>query len=150
MNGKNYPANTYQDLNREQILNKKRVSAKRQNIITTTCSYDCGGHCLLEVDVRDNKIIKIKSKKAEGLNISACSRGLTQKNVLYSPDRIKTPLKRIGDRGNGSFKAISWDEALETISRKFKQVIKEYGTESIYFIPGSGIRPLIDITTTMW
>ena len=74
-------------------MNKKLKATERNNIITTTCSYDCGGRCLLEVHVRDNKVIKIRSKNAEGLNISACPRGLTQKNVLYGPDRLKTPLK---------------------------------------------------------
>lgn len=111
---------------------------KSTNIVTTTCSYDCGGRCLLEVHVRDNKVIRIKSKKVMSLNISACPRGLMQKDVLYSLDRLKDPLKRIGARGSRNFKAISWDEALDTIALKFKQVIKEYGTESIYFIPGSG------------
>ncbi|MCJ7473353.1 MAG: molybdopterin-dependent oxidoreductase [Actinobacteria bacterium] len=119
-------------------MNKKLRSTERNNIITTTCSYDCGGRCLLEVHVRDNKVIKIRSKNAEGLNISACPRGLTQKNVLYSPDRLKTPLKRIGEKGSNDFRAISWDEALDTVADKLKQVIKEYGTGSIYFIPGSG------------
>ncbi len=121
----------------ENMNNKLKVT-RRNNIITTTCSYDCGGRCLLEVHVRDNKVIKIRSKNAEGLNISACPRGLTQKNVLYSPDRLKTPLKRIGEKGSSDFEAISWDEALDIIADKFKTVIKEYGTESIYFIPGSG------------
>ena len=119
-------------------MNKKLKVTERNNIITTTCSYDCGGRCLLEVHVRDNRVIRIKSKNAEGLNISACPRGLTQKNVLYSPDRLKTPLKRIGEKGSSDFKAISWDEVLNTITDRFKTVIKEYGTESIYFIPGSG------------
>jgi len=111
---------------------------KSTDIITTTCSYDCGGRCLLEVHVLDDKVIRIKSKNAEGLNIKACSRGLIQKDVLYSPDRLKNPLKRIGERGSRDFKAISWDEALDTIAGKLRQIIKEYGTESIYFIPGSG------------
>jgi len=119
-------------------MNKKLKVTERNNIITTTCSYDCGGRCLLEVHVRDNKVIRIKSKNAEGLDISACPRGLTQKNVLYSKDRLRSPLKRIGEKGSSSFKAISWDEALNTIADKLRQVIKEYGTESIYFIPGSG------------
>lgn len=119
-------------------MNNRLNVTEINNIITTTCSYDCGGRCLLEVHVRDNRVIKIRSKNAEGLNISACPMGLTQKNVLYSPDRIKTPLKRIGEKGSSDFMAISWDAALDTIADRFKTVIKEHGTESIYFIPGSG------------
>lgn len=119
-------------------MNNIPDKGKTVNIITTTCSYDCGGRCLLEVHIRDNKVIEIKSKKVKDLNIRACPRGLIQKDVLYSLDRLKDPLKRIGKRGGRDFKAISWDEALDIIALKFRQVIKKYGTESIYFIPGSG------------
>jgi anaerobic dimethyl sulfoxide reductase subunit A len=119
-------------------MDKKPVNIKRKNIITTTCSYDCGGRCLLEIHTSKNKVLKIRSKNAEGFNISACPRGLTQKNVIYNKNRLKTPLKRVGEKGSSSFKSISWDEALDIIADKFKKTINEHGTGSIYFVPGSG------------
>jgi anaerobic dimethyl sulfoxide reductase subunit A len=113
-------------------------SRKTGRKITTTCSYDCGGRCLLEVDAKDGRVIDIRSGSPEGLSIKACPRGLIQKEVLYSPDRLKTPLKRTGERGKGEFKPISWEEALDIVSRKLIEVIDRYGTGSIFFLPGSG------------
>ena len=55
-----------------------------------------------------------------------------------TPGPFKDPFKKTGKKGSSDFEAILWDKALNTVADKFRQVIKEYGTESIYFIPGSG------------
>jgi anaerobic dimethyl sulfoxide reductase subunit A len=119
-------------------LEKDLKKNKKNKIITTTCGYDCGGRCLLEVEVINNKVQSIKSGNTGILHIKACSRGIAQKEMVHSPDRLDRPLKRIGKRGNGNFIAVSWDEALDIISSKLEKAKKEYGSESIYFIPGSG------------
>ena len=92
----------------------------------------------MKVTVADGKIVRIASKNHPGLNITACPRGLVQKEVIAHTDRLTRPLKRSGPRGSGSFKVISWDEALDTIAAKIKKVKKEYGTESIYFLVNTG------------
>jgi anaerobic dimethyl sulfoxide reductase subunit A len=109
-----------------------------EKIITTTCSYDCGARCLLKVHLKDGMISRITSGKVKGLDISACPRGLAQKDVVYSPERIMQPLKRTGKRGEGRFEAISWDEALDTVAGQLKKIIKEFGTESIYYLVNTG------------
>jgi anaerobic dimethyl sulfoxide reductase subunit A len=109
-----------------------------EKIITTTCSYDCGARCLLKVHLKDGMISRITSGNVKGLGISACPKGLAQKDVVYSPERIMQPLKRTGKRGEGRFEAISWDEALDTIAGQLKKTIKEFGTESIYYLVNTG------------
>jgi len=109
-----------------------------EKIITTTCSYDCGARCLLKVHLKEGRILRITSGKVKGLGISACPRGLAQKDVVYSPERIMQPLKRTGKRGEGRFEAISWDEALDTVAGQLKKTIEKFGTESIYYLAGSG------------
>ena len=49
----------------------------------------------------------------------------------YHKDRLLYPHKRVGKKGNNEFQRISWDEALDTISNKWKQLIKDYGPQSI-------------------
>jgi len=112
--------------------------SKNKRTITTTCNYDCGGRCLLEVDVSRDRILAIRPGDLEDLNIAACPRGLIQKEVIYNPDRLKSPLKRTGKRGSGEFVPISWEEALNTISSKLRDILRSRQTESIYFIGGSG------------
>jgi anaerobic selenocysteine-containing dehydrogenase len=66
-----------------------------------------------------------------------CSKGLAFQQLVYHPDRVKYPLKRVGKRGEGKWQRISWDEAFDTIVNKLKQVIKENGAESIVLAQGT-------------
>ena len=97
-------------------MDKINILNKQLEIITTTCSYDCGARCLLKVHVKDGKIFRITTEKIRGLNITACPRGLLQKEVVYDKNRLTHPMKRIGERGAGRFENISWDEALQTVA----------------------------------
>ena len=61
---------------------------------------------------------------------------LTQ--YMYHPDRITTPLKRVGARGEGKFEPISWDEAFDTCESKLKDIRAQHGAESVIFVQGTG------------
>lgn len=113
-------------------------------VIRTGCpSHNCGGRCLLKVSVKDGRIIRIETDDRPGDTISdpqlrACLRGRSYLRRQYHPDRLKYPMKRIGKRGEGKFKRISWDEALDTIASEIIRVKERYGNTAFYVPYGTG------------
>ena len=90
-------------------------------VVKSVCQ-PCHSNCGVLVHVKGGRVIKIEGDpdfpENEG---SMCVRGLSFTQLLYHPDRIKYPMKRVGQRGEGKWQRISWDEALDTIASKIKQ-----------------------------
>ncbi len=102
-----------------------------EQIISSNCR-GCHGGCGVLVHVKDGRIIGIEGNPDFPTNHGTmCSRGLAFPQLVYHPDRLQYPLKRAGKKGEGKWQRISWDEALGTITDKLKQVIRDYGAESI-------------------
>jgi anaerobic dimethyl sulfoxide reductase subunit A len=122
----------------------KTVKAKDHEKIISTCSVNnCGGRCVIKAHVKDGVVIRVSTDTQESGDLStpplrACVRGRNYRNMLYHPDRLKYPMKRVGKRGEGKFKRISWDEAIETIATEVKRIGDKYGPESRYDNYASG------------
>jgi len=108
--------------------------SEAERIVSTSCSYDCGSRCLLKVHVTQGEITHIATDTRPVPSLKACVRGLSQRDVVYAPDRITTPLKRVGKRGEGKFEPISWEEALATVTEKLLQVKKEHGNDAVFLM----------------
>ena len=105
--------------------------SNKEQIIRSNCR-GCHGGCGVLVHVRDGSIVKIEGDPDFPTNHgSMCSKGLAFQQLVYHPDRVTYPLKRAGKKGEGKWQRISWDEALDTIANKLKQVVRDYGAESI-------------------
>jgi anaerobic selenocysteine-containing dehydrogenase len=100
-------------------------------IVRTICDR-CHCECGVLAHVRDGKVIKIQGDPNHPiLDGSMCVKGLAFLQLVYHPDRIIYPMKRAGKRGEGKWQRISWDVALDMVAAKFKEIIKEYGPESV-------------------
>jgi len=105
--------------------------SNKEQIVRSNCR-GCHGGCGVLVHVRDGTIVKIEGDPDFPTNHgSMCSKGLAFHQLVYHPDRVKYPLKRAGRRGEGKWQRITWDEALDIIVNKLKQVIRDYGPEFI-------------------
>ena len=98
---------------------------------------DPGTQCGLDLYVKDGKIVKVAgTKEAPHSHGTLCSKGAAMRQYVYSPDRIMTPLRRVGERGSGEFEPISWDEALDEIASRLNAIKEEFGPESVMFFSG--------------
>lgn len=107
-------------------------------IVNTGCCHDCGGRCVLKAHVKNGKIIRFETDNGEDPQIRACMRGRAYRQRVYSKDRLKYPLRRIGERGEGKFERISWEEALDEVAAKLIETKEKYGNPSILLVLGAG------------
>ncbi|MFE4142187.1 molybdopterin oxidoreductase family protein [Peribacillus sp. YIM B13472] len=101
-------------------------------VFPSVCSLDCPDQCGLLLHKKDGKIIKVQGDPDHPVtkgNICNKVRNMTAR--LYDPNRLKQPLKRSGPKGEGNFAPISWEEAIDTITSKWKDLIELHGPESI-------------------
>jgi formate dehydrogenase major subunit len=95
--------------------------------IRTTCPY-CGVGCQLLLHVKEDKIVKVTGVEgAEPNQGRLCVKGRFGFDFIYSEERLKTPLIK----ENGQFREASWDEALDLVSNKFKEIIKKHGSDAV-------------------
>lgn len=99
----------------------------------------CHGGCGVLVYVEKDKVVNIKGDPDSPLNKGKlCIKGLSSLEHLYNPKRLKYPLKRAGNKGEGKWKRISWDQALDEIVENINKIKDIYGIESIVIGQGTG------------
>lgn len=95
----------------------------------------CAQNCGLEIEVEKNRIVKVRGDKSnvrsEGY---VCRKGMNIANHQHNADRLKHPLKRVGDK----FERISWVQAIDEIGAKLKGIVDQYGPKSFSYMGGGG------------
>ncbi|MBU0910408.1 MAG: molybdopterin-dependent oxidoreductase, partial [Proteobacteria bacterium] len=105
-------------------------------VVPTVCAM-CRARCPVQVTVKNGRVIRIEGNPASPLNgRKVCARGHAAIKLLYDPDRLKYPLKRVGERGEGKWKRISWQEALAAIAYQFKKTLVANGADSLALLAG--------------
>ncbi len=96
--------------------------------VRVVCAHDCPDMCSLIAHVEDGKVVRVQGDPDHPYTAGfACGKVNRDADLVNSPERIKTPLKRSGPKGSGQFTPISWDEALDEIAAEWKAIIKESG-----------------------
>jgi anaerobic selenocysteine-containing dehydrogenase len=113
------------------------------------CYHDCPDTCSWNVTAVGERITKFEASKTNPFTAGKlCSKMDDFPNdVTFHPDRILTPLKRIGPKGSGEFKTVTWDEAITEISAKLKSIINEKGGEAVLPYSFAGTEGLIQKNT---
>jgi anaerobic selenocysteine-containing dehydrogenase len=106
-------------------------------IIRTTCC-SCHGGCGVLVTVKDGAISRIEGNPASTTKGTMCSKGLASFQEVDNPNRLQYPLKRTGQRGEGQWVRVSWDEALDTIVARIKKASAQFGPNCVVTGQGTG------------
>jgi anaerobic selenocysteine-containing dehydrogenase len=113
-------------------------SSEDTQILKSVCR-SCHGGCSALMHVKDGELVKVEGDPEGPLNHGKlCPIGAATTELVYHPDRLKFPQRRIGPRGSGKWERISWDEALDEISEKILAIREESGPESIAMGTGTG------------
>ena len=111
---------------------------KRQPVVAVeswhkaVCRF-CGTGCGIQIGVREGRVVDVKGDEYAHNKGRLCIKGILNREILYTPDRALHPMIR----RNGELTPASWDEAMELVAKKFREVIKRFGPDSVAFY-GSG------------
>ena len=105
-----------------------RGSIKSTFSVCDMCPWRCG---IIAQSVGD-QVFKIDGNPADPKSRGKlCARGQGGVSFMYDPDRLRAPMMRTGERGEGKFKEVTWTEALDAAAEKINAIAAEYGPESV-------------------
>jgi len=94
--------------------------------------FMCSVRCPIRVLVKDGQVKWIEGNPhVAGMEGSLCPRGAAGISLLYDDQRVQSPMIRVGERGSGTWRKASWEEALDLVGNKLKEIIDEHGGHSV-------------------
>ena len=113
-----------------------------------TCHHDCPDSCGWEVTVDGDRAVKMRGNAAHPFSQGElCPKVNHFLERVYSPDRVTTPLIRVGEKGTGAFRRASWNEALSLIVESVMARIGEHGGETVLPWSSAGNQGLLQMSS---
>ena len=111
-------------------------STKNPERVSKTTCYMCACRCGIDVHIKDNEVVHIEGNRDHPVNKGVlCAKGASGIFQHKAASRLKKPLRRVGERGEGKFEEISWDKALE-LAVKWLSPIRKKSPEKLVFYTG--------------
>jgi anaerobic selenocysteine-containing dehydrogenase len=112
--------------------------SKAMRTVRSACR-GCHGVCQVLVHLEGDRVVKVTgdpdSPTSRGY---LCPKGKAAPELLYHPDRLIRPLRRVGERGENRWKQVSWEEALSEMADRFTRIKQENGAEFVAMAQGTG------------
>jgi len=125
---------------------------KNSSVKVKSYCAQCESACPIICTVENGKLIRVNRDREHPNSSPLCPKGLAAPELVYNSQRLKYPMRRTRPKGdpNPGWKRISWDEAMETISKKLLEIKKTYGAHTVVFNrPGPGGAPSKDYAEWM-
>ncbi len=97
----------------------------------------CPGGCAIIATLENGKLVRTEPDKENPYG-ALCVRGRAAPDIVYSPDRLTTPLIRVGEKGKGEFRKATWEEALSLTARSMTAIRSRYGAQAMMYHYGRG------------
>lgn len=118
--------------------NGRAAAQGAETVFRSVCRM-CHGTCGTLVHVRNGRVVKVEGNPDSITNKgSLCVRGLSTIQHQYNPRRLRYPMKRVGQRGEGKWERISWDEAYQILTDKLSETWEKYGKQAVALCGGTG------------
>lgn len=103
-------------------------------IRASVCPHDCPSACALEIECLDDHTIgKVHGAKANNFTQGViCSKVSNYAERVHHSDRLREPMIRVGQKGSGEFKVVSWDEALDRVAQAFSKQTEQFGAQTVW------------------
>ncbi|MCI0442192.1 molybdopterin-dependent oxidoreductase [bacterium] len=111
-----------------------RVARRKKAVEIFSICDNCVNKCGIVASVVDGELIKLDPNPYFPKSRSMlCAKGNAGVKVLYDPDRLKQPLIRVGERGSGQWRKVSWDEAFDYTAKRLNEIKQKYGPQGVLF-----------------
>jgi anaerobic selenocysteine-containing dehydrogenase len=131
---------------KQQLPNREATPLAQSECVPTVCKI-CPAGCGVLARVVDDRVVKIEGNPAHPLNQGKpCPRAQAALQVLYDPDRVQSPLRRTGERGQGLWEPITWDQANDEIVTRLLAMREKDAAHELTFLhnaPPGHMRELI-------
>lgn len=127
----------------ETASQEDRVPSGLERWVTTGCDL-CPGGCGVRVRLIDTRAVKLEGNPLHPVcHGGLCPVGQAALQLLYNPDRVKGPMKRVGERGAGRWQPIAWEEALRIVTDRIKELREREETHTLVVVTGRshGVMP---------
>ena len=124
-----------------RVAQKAKPAAPKPGVrVVRSACYSCTTCCevLVFVEEATGKILRVEGDPESPISGGMlCAKGLASRDLVDNPGRLRHPLQRVGERGEGKWEPISWDQALDRIAGKLLACKEEYGPQGVAFLQGT-------------
>lgn len=117
------------------------AETNEDQILCTSCRA-CISNCAIKAHVRNGRVVRLEGDPFDPMsNGRVCAKGMSGIQALYNPNRMKYPMKRVGERGNNDWERISWEEAIDTIADALMELSEKGDSLQLVTSTGGGGNP---------
>jgi anaerobic selenocysteine-containing dehydrogenase len=101
-------------------------------VIRTVCAHDCPDMCSILAHVDQGRLVRVEGDPDQPFTAGfVCGKVRREPELVHSPDRLRTPLRRVGPKGAGEFAPVSWDQALDEVVERWQAILRTDGPLAI-------------------